>query len=117
MHAFKLHDLVMVKALIVAGADLNGLDPGRWSTPLCSAVENGYWAITELLIEKGADVNGVGLEGRTPLHYAARKGDEKSVTKLIEHGARTDLKDAIGQLAIDFSKARKDEKIVKILND
>ncbi|MFP3022191.1 MAG: ankyrin repeat domain-containing protein [Wolbachia sp.] len=44
-------------------------------------------------MEAGADPNAQDSEERTPLHYAASIGDEKSINVLLEHGADSSKKD------------------------
>lgn len=50
------------------------------------AVQNGYLAISELLIEAGADVNQVNKDGETLLHFAAFNGHVKIIHELVKLG-------------------------------
>ncbi|MFO7957174.1 MAG: ankyrin repeat domain-containing protein [Candidatus Brocadiia bacterium] len=56
----------------------------------------GGWAYdsVQLLLEKGADPNQAGRDGRTALYWAARGFDRRMARLLLEHGARTDIGDA-----------------------
>ncbi|KAK3366315.1 ankyrin repeat-containing domain protein, partial [Lasiosphaeria ovina] len=47
----------------------------------------GYKAVVELLLEKGADIEAVDSDGRTPLYIAAERGHEAVVKLLLEKGA------------------------------
>ncbi len=64
--------LEMVSRLLAAGAQVDRPDKATRLTPLHSPPLKGYGKICALLIDKGADVNVQGPEGRTPLYYAAR---------------------------------------------
>ncbi|HOL70854.1 MAG TPA: ankyrin repeat domain-containing protein, partial [Bryobacteraceae bacterium] len=72
--AVKSGNIERVRALLDAGADVNGRDR-LGGTPLHEAIWNGNAAIAALLIERGADVNARHTEaGSTPLHYAVITG-------------------------------------------
>lgn len=56
------------------------------------AISYGHRELIELLLEKGADVNGSdAATNHTPLHVAAHKGDIETVKVLLEKGAKTDV--------------------------
>jgi ankyrin repeat protein len=59
-----LGNIEAVKQHLAAGADVNAKE-GVGATPLPAAAFEGHKEIVELLIEKGADVNTKGSEGRT----------------------------------------------------
>jgi ankyrin repeat protein len=79
--------LEMVSRLLAAGAQVDRPDRDSRLTPLHTAAIKGYGKICALLIEKGADVNAQGPEGRTPLYYAARYRNQGVVSLLMEKGA------------------------------
>ncbi len=45
--------------------------------PLNRAEENGHEAVVRLMLDKGIDVSPKNELGRTPLHWAARRGNER----------------------------------------
>lgn len=81
-------DTVRAKALILAGADLNGA-PERDSdaTPLFWAANNGYTEIAVALIKAGADVNATDPWDANPLNNAAQQGHLEIVQALIAASA------------------------------
>ncbi|GBF91748.1 hypothetical protein Rsub_04052 [Raphidocelis subcapitata] len=56
-------------------------------TPLALAVEAGDEAMTQLLLDAGADPNIPGFDGACPLHAAVAAGDEGIAALLLEKGA------------------------------
>jgi ankyrin repeat protein len=84
--AVKRDDIITVKALIVAGADINASDKSA-ETPLHIAAVRGYDEITSLLIDEGANVNARDGRELTPLHAAAWGGHKETVVLLIANGA------------------------------
>ena len=64
------------------------VDPlkGDGTTPLINAVMMGHNRVVELLLEEGADVSKVGMNGATPLQIAASMGHiEVNLVKLQYH--------------------------------
>ncbi|XP_065580623.1 putative ankyrin repeat protein RF_0381 [Artemia franciscana] len=66
------------------------------TTPLHYAAYDGYKAIAELLISKGAEINDVTNTKRTPLHLAARKGQKDITELLLGNKARVRAQDVEG---------------------
>jgi ankyrin repeat protein len=68
---------------------------------LHTAAKYGRFDTIRLLLRHGADVNEVLLNGfgRTPLHFAAWKGQVEAMKLLEENGARGDIKDEHGKTA------------------
>lgn len=73
------------------------------SRPLWKAAEQGQRDIAILLLEYGADPNGLGGYRATPLHAAAVNADLEMVQLLLDHGA--DPQGAAGQSAPPFHGA------------
>jgi ankyrin repeat protein len=93
--AVRLNDIVLIKALIDSGTDVNGGDK-LGATPLHDAVVRGYRDIAALLIEKGADVNARDVRGLTPMHATAWRGYRDIVVLLITKGADINARDQDG---------------------
>ena len=56
------------KALLAAGADINGRTEGDESTPLVVATVNGHYDLAAWLLEQGADPNLASEDGVAPLY-------------------------------------------------
>lgn len=84
-----------LREAIRAGRDLNAKDRETGQTPLHIAVAYSIaksdTLSVELLLEAGADVNAVNSAGGTPLSYADKLNDLKTVRLLLRHGAKTDI--------------------------
>ncbi len=93
--AVRLNDIVLVKALIEGGTDVNAEDE-LGETPLHNAVVRGYGEISMLLIEHGADVSARDVRGLSPLHAAAWRGNLDMVDLLIANGADVNARDQDG---------------------
>ncbi|XP_042036215.1 acyl-CoA-binding domain-containing protein 1-like [Salvia splendens] len=75
-------------------------------TPLHWAVDRGHLSITELLLNKNADVNAKDGEGQTPLHYAAVCERTAIAELLVKHGADIEVKDDEGNAPRDLCESR-----------
>lgn len=103
-------------ALIEGGARLDGQEKWFGETPLIWAAAEDHAAAVELLVRRGADVNGpsakqnyrsrragqsvLALGSWTPVMYAARQGAHDSLRALIEAGADLNLVDPDGATAL-----------------
>jgi len=58
-------------------------------------VENEIYDVVEKILTQGkyVAIDSVSVLGRTPLHFAAMRGNLELVKLLVSHGARLDLKD------------------------
>jgi ankyrin repeat protein len=112
-------------ALIDENTDLRVKDCDG-NTPLFLAVKKGDAAteIVDLLLKHGADFN-AGINGITPLHFAAYNGHHKLVELLCRYGAyvnaqnfwgRTPLHDALDSFYThDLFQANKFDRIIQLL--
>jgi cytohesin len=69
-------------ALLEAGADVNARDPHGNMLQAADAVE-----MVDLLVERGADVNGRGYESGNAVILASFKAQTEKLERLIAHGA------------------------------
>ena len=61
------------------------------TTPLHFALGYSYNEIAELLLTKGADVNVINWQGKTPLDSAIQLKQTKTADLLRKHGGKTGL--------------------------
>jgi hypothetical protein len=97
-------DVESVRRLLASGASPNSFDPEvdpespeAYETPILAMCKvrgftDGRAACLELLRDAGADLEAADGDGMTPLHYAARRGDTKIVSLLVDEGVDVDAK-------------------------
>ena len=97
-------DVESVRRLLASGASPNSFDPEvdpespeAYETPVLAMCKvrgftDGRAACLELLRDAGADLEAADGDGMTPLHYAARRGDTKIVSILVDEGVDVDAK-------------------------
>jgi Ankyrin repeats (3 copies) len=74
-------------------------------TPLGIAIRYGKIVSVQALIEAKANVNHINpVNGHTPLHLAALKGDSDCTALLLKAGARTDMLDMFNRRPYDVAK-------------
>ncbi len=87
LSAARAGDAAEVRALLAAGADVNGADAdGR--TALMVAASRSDQALVELLLEAGADVGQRDMEGVSALTVAKAESSPDIVARLRDAGAR-----------------------------
>ena len=77
----------------------------------------GNVAAIKLLLDHGADVNGLGHNPRkwTALHWASFAGHGDAVATLLGAGARADVKDSAGRTPADLAKRVGNNEIRQML--
>jgi len=107
-HACAMGSFECVTALLEIGIDVDARDRSG-ITPLMRAA--AYSDLVELLLEYGAaPILKDKLEGWTALHYAARKGDPKSILLLLKSGCDFKTLSATGENAHDVALNFKKKK-------
>jgi len=117
--AIRLNDIQAVKNHISRGLNLNTVTEDGFS-PLHRAVEGDSnteretenLEIIELLIDKGADVNGKDDNDDTPLHLSINRNISEL---LIEHGADVNAKDCSGGTPLHSIIFNEDKDLVALL--
>ncbi len=82
MFATERNDLILVKILVLNGADLE-LSDAETTTPLLIAVLNGHFDVAHFLLEKGADPNHRDSYQGSALLYAAATNDYQIADLLL----------------------------------
>lgn len=100
-------DLLEVKRLLSAGADVDGYDRSR-NTALIFATRDGQAEIAKLLLDAGADPGWLDGQRVTPLILAAFKNHVEIAQLLLteKQKARTTHTDESGRSAKDYAKQR-----------
>lgn len=89
-------NIQMVQFLVKQGADINGINPGQTSSPLCYALHNQQPSIFLLLAEKGAMINGTS-NGIKPIIEAMNHRVYDMVEFLLDKGVSLYTRDASGE--------------------
>jgi len=82
-------------------------------TLLYIACMSGFYDTCELLLEEGASINVVQSTGSTPLHGAAYYRHTLVVGLLLQHGAKTDIKNQAGMTALDESTTPDIQRLIQ----
>ena len=108
------HDGILRYFLDKQSFDLESKDKtGR--TVLSRAAGNGYEAMVNLLLEKGAKLDSKDKGGRTPLSHAAGSGHKAVVNLLLEKGAKLDSNDNDGRTPLWHAADSRHEAVVNLL--
>lgn len=92
--------------LIDAGGDPNGeMRPNGWPLLHCASMAGQSVIALQCLLEKGANPNRQGVEGKTALHvmfssYNNSKPETTHLQKLLQHGALPELADDVGETGL-----------------
>jgi len=97
-------DLNSLKSSIEGNKNLLFVKDKLQRNLLYLAARNGYFNITEYLLNKGIDINSTQSTGSTALHGAAYYGQELVIQLLIEHGINTKIRNKFGSTAADEAK-------------
>ena len=97
-------DLYSLKSSIEGNKNLLYIKDKLQRNLLYLAARNGYFNITEYLLNKGIDINETQSTGSTALHGAAYYGQELVIQLLIEHGINTKIRNKFGSTAADEAK-------------
>eukprot|EP01155_Anaeramoeba_flamelloides_P024255 Anaeramoba_flamelloidesa809508_40.p1 GENE.a809508_40~~a809508_40.p1 ORF type:complete len:579 (-),score=150.49 a809508_40:32-1768(-) len=84
-------------------------------SPLIYACENNHINILNTLIEHGADVNQLGTNGQSALHFASACSSDSCLKMLLNLDIEIDLRDNIGHTALHCSCAAGSLKCIKLL--
>ncbi len=85
---------------LAEGGDPNVFN-GRDSLLYVASGAKGGLDVVQRLVLADVDLNAISREGRTALHTAAAWCNTDIVALLLEAGARTDIKNSEGKLAVD----------------
>ncbi|PLN84302.1 ankyrin repeat-containing domain protein [Aspergillus taichungensis] len=99
--------------------DRTGRTPLSWIASYDLAARPDNRSVPEqfvrFLLEKGADPNLGDQHGETPLHWAAKAGDDCMVDLLLQNGVHSDLADRRGRTPLSRAAERGHAAVVKLL--
>ncbi len=85
--AAEMGKIDVARALIDAGAQIEGRSRGARNTPLMIAARHSKLVMAEMLVEAGADVNVGNAVNFTALHWAAKYSGAAMIDLLLDAGA------------------------------
>lgn len=91
----------VLKMLIEEGANVNMLSDNK--TPLMHAISKDNLYFVSILIDYGADINGLNRQKKSPLFYCAKNDNIEIAKVLIENGAKVNIKDRKGRTAAEYA--------------
>lgn len=100
-YAIENDQLEITRYLLNNGADIEEQDGTK--TPLMFAARYGNVGFTELLLEKGADVNSINDDRNTAFHYAAKYNNFEALKILYKNGAKINIPNNDQWTALDYS--------------
>ncbi|WP_306604340.1 ankyrin repeat domain-containing protein [Azonexus sp.] len=108
-------NLDAAKWLVERGARINAA-PRQWS-PLHYAVFAGHTEMVDYLIGLGADIDALTTNGSSVLMMAVYEGREAMARKLIEQGARRDVKNEWGDGAMEWAMRNNNLGIARMVSN
>ncbi|KAJ6238995.1 molting protein mlt-4 [Anaeramoeba flamelloides] len=93
---------------------INKMDHSQKS-PLIYACENKHINILNILIRHGADINQLGTNGQSILHFASACSSDRCLKALLNLDTKIDLRDNSGHTALHCSCAAGSLKCIKLL--
>lgn len=104
------------RLLLLAGGDANAHTDFYGRAPLlCVAAREGFTDVVNVLLEFGADVDGVSADGQTALCYAAARGHLNVAKALKDHGAQIAYLDNSGRCPLIHAAVHGHLELVKFL--
>ena len=114
--AARFGQLEAARLLLGRGADPNAVAMNECrTTPLYVAIEARHRDTASLLLALGASPNSIQGGGWSPLHAAARHGDEAIVDALLLRGADPTRVADNGETAIDLAEKNSFAALAKVL--
>ncbi|TDI72321.1 MAG: ankyrin repeat domain-containing protein [Bacteroidetes bacterium] len=111
-------DLEALEQAINDGADVNALDIRRSRNgrrPLNWAAWYNHSEAITLLLDSGAEIDGMNITGFTPIHHAAEAGSPEAARVLIEAGADVNLPSYAGQTPLQRARIAGHKEVVDLL--
>ncbi|TKR77925.1 hypothetical protein L596_018814 [Steinernema carpocapsae] len=112
-HAVRAGRTVTLKHLLESNLELiNHHEDETLLTALHWGADTGNVGVCMYLLENGAEIDAIEVDGQTSLHYAVVCANKEIVELLLRNGADPHLKDKDGLSALDFAE---DDEICEII--
>jgi ankyrin repeat protein len=99
------------------GADVNATNNVGSSATILSVREGVDVSFLDFLLKLGAPLDAPDASGRTPLSWAAGRGDRDAVNHLLDRGAATTTKDRLGRTPLHYAVFGGDVEVAERLID
>ena len=108
-YAIYHNPLSLIRQLLELGADSNYRDHAGFPSLIAAltTARTDKSQVIELLLSFGADIQQRGINGFTPLHWAAADNDTKVVELLLFHGANPNAKTDVDDFTTPLQEAEK----------
>jgi ankyrin repeat protein len=110
----KSNNLEMVNKIIEKKATIDQADINGY-TPLAMSARVGKSEYIKPLLEAGADINAKTIKDNTPALLAVKFDNHSCARALIKYGAKTDIKNSIGQDAFHIAQKKANKEVVKLI--
>ena len=117
LEAARSGDLELVQTILDSDTTAIGMSNDRGSTALHFAAENGHIQIVELLLDLGADLEAIDVDGDTPLMCAAIGGHSEVFKMLLSRGADADILNTSKSGVLHYAAISGSVEIVNLLLD
>ncbi|MHC9540759.1 MAG: ankyrin repeat domain-containing protein [Vulcanimicrobiota bacterium] len=106
--AARYNQPALMQYLLTSGAKVNAYDQGGWTAL--------YWVSSEytaaMLLDHGADLQGVGEDTKDPLHHLALMPNQEVALLLIRRGAEINRQDGEGKTPLHWATCGDNRKVV-----
>ena len=117
--AVKSQDLCLVQLLLNSGTNPNRMNSEEGFTVLSLSCQLGNYDISKLLIEHGANVDGIGDTGFDYIHYpllhAVESNNIELVQLLIDNNCKIDVRDKQGETPFTIAERNKNQQMTDLL--
>jgi ankyrin repeat protein len=108
------HD-TLLDLFIASGSAVDTPYADEVLTPLILAAHEGYVYGIKTLLDHGANIEAVTIDGETPLLNAVRKQNHDCVALLLERGANPNHTDHYENTAVSWAERRQDARMIELL--
>ncbi len=113
--AVRNNDVVKLVQLLEQGVIPDSMNEDGDALLYVASGAKGGFEVAEFLVASGADLNLISREGRTALHTAAAWCNSQIVALLLDAGARTDIANSEGKIAMDVTCSRPPQRREQVL--